>query len=112
MLWQKPFLNPNILPIEFQPGRQAKKINIETRRTSIQTLKSGCDVLSIRFQGSNSDLFQRASRLAVTLRLGLYMHEIRRRLNILTDLTLHPLLVISVFLIFQNQKRRCSSEIR
>ena len=41
VLRQEPSLNPNILPIEFQPGRQATKQNVETRRQSIQTLKSG-----------------------------------------------------------------------
>ena len=94
VLRQEPSLNPNILPIEFQPGRQATKLNIETRRQSIQTLQyggvvapfpasgvswsqkrgapveddpwkplvgrlvkaSGCDLLPIRFDGSNSTL--------------------------------------------------------
>ena len=130
VLRQEPSLNPNILPIEFQPGRQAKKINVKTRRTSIQTLKSGgvvalfpagsvswskrsdepveddpwkplvsrliknsgCDVLPIYFKGSNSDLFQRASRLGITLRLGLYMHEIRRQLNIPIEFNVLPVI--------------------
>ena len=119
VLRQEPSLNPNILPIEFQPGRQATKLNVETRRQSIETLKnggvvalfpaggvswsqkpgapveddpwkplvgrlikaSGCDVLPIRFEGANSNLFQKASRTALTLRLGLYMHEVKRRLD-------------------------------
>jgi putative hemolysin len=119
VLRQEPSLNPNILPVEFQPGRHATKINVETRRQAIQILKSGgvvalfpagavswsqqrgapveddtwkplvgrlvkasgCDVLPIRFYGSNSKLFQHASRTALTLRLGLYMHEIKRRLD-------------------------------
>ena len=119
VLRQEPSLNPNILPIEFQPSRQATKQNVETRRQSIQTLKSGgvvalfpagavswsqqpgapveddawkplvsrlikasnCDVLPIRFEGANSRLFQKASRTSLSLRLGLYMHEIKRRLD-------------------------------
>jgi putative hemolysin len=119
VLRQEPTLNPNILPIEFQPGRQATKLNVDTRRQSIQTLKNGgvvalfpaggvswsqkrgapveddpwkplvgrlvkaseCDVLPVRFDGSNSKLFQQASRTALTLRLGLYMHEIKKRLD-------------------------------
>ena len=115
VLRQEPSLNPNILPVEFQPSRQATKINVETRRQAVQMLKSGgvvagavswsqqrgapveddawkplvgrlvkaseCDVLPIRFDGSNSKLFQQASRTALTLRLGLYMHEIKRRLD-------------------------------
>ncbi|MAW57154.1 MAG: hypothetical protein CBB93_004830 [Oceanospirillales bacterium TMED33] len=119
VLRQEPSLNPNILPIEFQPGRQATKLNVKTRQQSIQTLKSDgvvalfpaggvswskkrgapveddawkplvgrlvkasrCDVLPIRFEGSNSKLFQQASRTALTLRLGLYMYEIKRRLD-------------------------------
>ena len=116
---QAPSLNPNILPVQFQPGRNAIKINVETRWQAIQMLKSkglfalfspgavswshqrgatvqddnwkplvgrlvkatGCDVLPIRFNGSNSTLFQHASRTALTLRLGLYMQEIKRRLD-------------------------------
>ena len=119
VLRQEPSLNPNILPIEFQPGRQSTKLNVETRRQSIQTLQnggivalfpaggvswsqkrgapveddtwkplvgrivkaSGCDVLPIRFDGSNSKLFQQALRTALTLRLGLYIHEIKKRLD-------------------------------
>lgn len=42
---------------------------------------SGCDILSIRFDGSKSKLFQHTSRTALPLRLGLYMHEIKRRLD-------------------------------
>ena len=53
---------------------------------------SGCDVLPICFQESNSDLFQRASKLSVTLRLGLYMHEIRRRLNIPIEFNILPII--------------------
>ena len=119
VLQQEPSLNPNILPIEFQPGRQATKLNVETRRQSIQTLQyggvvapfpasgvswsqkrgapveddpwkplvgrlvkaSGCDSLPIRFDGSNSKLCQQASRTTLTLRLGLYIHEIKKRLD-------------------------------
>ena len=39
------------------------------------------DFNSIRFEGANSRLFQKASRTALSLRLGLYMHEIKRRLD-------------------------------
>ena len=119
VLRQEPSLNPKFLPVEFEPGRHATKINVETRRRAIQMLKSGgvvtlfpagavswsqqggapveddtwkplvgrlsiasgCDVLPIRFDGSNSTLFQHASRMALTLRLGLYMPEIKRLLD-------------------------------
>lgn len=119
VLCQEPALNHNILPIEFQPSRAATKLNVETRRQAIQTLKSGGvvalfpagavswspekgqpvrddiwkplvgrlirsaqpDVLPICFQGANSALFQRASRTALTFRLGLYLYEIRKRLD-------------------------------
>mgnify|MGYP002152232245 FL=1 len=130
VLRQEPALNPNILPIEFQPGRAATRINVETRKKSIETLKnggvvalfpaggvswspkrgvpvrddvwkplvgrliraSGTDVLPIRFLGTNSALFQHASRTALTLRLGLYMHEVRRRLDQPIEFQLEPVI--------------------
>jgi len=119
VLCQEPALNANILPVEFQPSRNATKRNVETRRQAIATLRSGGvvalfpagavswspakgvpvqedtwkplvgrlikaarpDVLPIRFSGSNSALFQHASRTAMTFRLGLYLYEIRKRLD-------------------------------
>lgn len=130
VLRQEPSLNPNILPIEFQPGRSATRINVDTRKQSIDTLKqggvvalfpaggvswspkrgqpvrddywkplvgrliraSGTDVLPIRFLGTNSALFQHASRTALTLRLGLYMHEVRRRLDRPIEFQLQPVI--------------------
>ncbi len=35
VLRKGPSLNPNILPVEFQPNRQATKINVETRLQAV-----------------------------------------------------------------------------
>ena len=128
VLRQEPSLNPNILPIEFRPGREATKLNVDTRRKAIEILRSGgvlalfpagavswspeagvaarddiwkplvgrlikassTDVLPIRFNGANSKLFQQASRISLTLRLGLYMHEVFRRIDNPIDFILAP----------------------
>lgn len=50
------------------------------------------NILAIRFQGSNSNLFQRASRLAIILSLGLYMHEIHRRLDMPIEFDCLPII--------------------
>lgn len=41
VLCAEPRLNPNILPISFDSGREADRINIKTRRQAINHLKSG-----------------------------------------------------------------------
>lgn len=41
VLRKGPSLNLNILSVEFQPSRQATKINVETRRQAVQMMKSG-----------------------------------------------------------------------
>jgi hypothetical protein len=58
--------NPQLLVIKPLAGRLAKA--------------SGCDALPINLTGQTK-LFQQASRTAFTLRLGLYMHEIKKRLE-------------------------------
>lgn len=119
VLRQEPALNGNILPIAFEPTREAMRHNVTTRRAAIRCLQAGgvvalfpagsvswapkrgqpvrddlwkplagtliregrADVLPIVFSGHNSPWFQAASRTALTLRLGLYLHEIRRGLD-------------------------------
>jgi putative hemolysin len=130
VLCREPALNGNILPIEFQPSRAASKLNVETRRQAIATLKAGGvvalfpagsvswspgkglpvrddlwkplvgrlvrsaapDVLPIHFSGSNSPLFQHASRTAMTFRLGLYLYEIRKRLDCPIDFNVNDVI--------------------
>ncbi len=60
-------------------------VEADARKPLVERLvkASGCDILLIRFGGSNSNskLFQQASKTALTLRLGSYLHEIKYRLD-------------------------------
>lgn len=49
--------------------------------TAKMILKSGAQVLPIRFQGQNSRLYLMANKLSATLRQGLLLHEIAHALN-------------------------------
>ena len=53
---------------------------------------SKCDVLPVKFSGANSQLFQLASRTALSLRLGLYLRESRRCLDNPIEFKICPLL--------------------
>ena len=58
-------------------------VEADARKPLVERLvkASGCDILFIRFGGSNSKLFQQASKTALNLRLGSYLHEIKYRLD-------------------------------
>ena len=66
VLKQEPSLNPNILPVEFQPSRQATKINVETRRQAVQMLESG-SVVALFPAGAVSWSHQRRHQFKMTL---------------------------------------------
>lgn len=112
-------LNRIILPISFDETREARKINIETRRVALDYLsqggaigvfpggtvstaarpfsrpmdpswrsftartiaKSGATVLPIYFDGHTSRLFQIASHMHSTLRMGLLIKEFCNRVD-------------------------------
>lgn len=109
-------LEETILPISFVDTREARRVNIETRRaahrhlagggavgvfpggtvstarrpfgppmdpawrgfTARLAVKSGAAVVPVHFHGANSRLFQLASHLHLTLRLGLLIGEFGR----------------------------------
>ena len=119
VLLQEPTLMNNLLPIDFNGGRESNRINVNTRRRAISQLKDGgvigifpaggvswsqrprapvrdddwkpmtgkliqashCDVLPVRFYGRNSLPFQIASRHSQILRLGLFLNEVRNKLD-------------------------------
>lgn len=112
-------LKRTILPISFDETKEALRLNLETRKTSLSYLaqggaigvfpggtvstaagrkrppmdpkwrsftakmiaKSDATVVPIYFGGQNSRLFQYASRLHYTLRMGLLIKEFKRRLD-------------------------------
>lgn len=112
-------LNRIILPISFDETKEAVKLNIETRKTSLNYLadggaigifpggtvstaakpfskpmdpgwrgftarmvaKSNATVLPVYFDGHTSRLFQIASHMHYTLRMGLLIREFRERVD-------------------------------
>lgn len=112
-------VNRVVLPISFDETKEARALNIETRKKSFQYLaeggaigifpggtvstaarpfsrpmdpgwrsftarlisKSGAQVLPIYFHGHTSRLFQIASHMHSTLRMGLLIKEFRRRVD-------------------------------
>lgn len=108
-----------VLPISFDETKEAMRLNVETRKTSLKylsdggaigifpggtvatskrpfsrpmdpawrtftakmVLKSNAKVVPIYFQGYNSRIFQLASRMNFTLRMGLLINEFRRRVD-------------------------------
>jgi putative hemolysin len=112
-------LNRVILPISFDETKEARALNIETRKTALAYLadggamgifpggtvstaarpfsrpmdpgwrsftarmivKSGATVLPIYFDGHTSRLFQIASHMHVTLRMGLLIKEFGKRVD-------------------------------
>lgn len=112
-------LNRIILPISFDDSKEAVKLNLETRRTSLDYLanggaigvfpggtvstaskpfsqpldpgwrsftarmvaKSGAQVVPVFFCGHTSRLFQLASHLHSTLRMGLLIKEFKKRVD-------------------------------
>ncbi|GGE44999.1 lysophospholipid acyltransferase family protein [Actibacterium pelagium] len=112
-------LNRIVLPISFDETREAQRVNIETRRYSLNYLsqggaigvfpggtvstsrkpfsramdprwrsftarmiaKSDATVIPIFFEGTNSRIFQLASRVSPTLRLSLLIREFGRRVD-------------------------------
>ncbi len=112
-------LDEVILPISFDGDREARKLNLDTRRRAVAHLeqggavgifpggavstsrepfgrpmdpawrtftarmisRSGATVVPLCFDGANSRLFQLASHLHATLRLGLLINEFRRRVG-------------------------------
>ncbi len=112
-------LKRTILPISFDETKEALRLNLETRKTSLSYLadggaigvfpggtvstaagrkkppmdpkwrsftakmvaKSQATVVPIYFDGENSKLFQYASRLHYTLRMGLLIKEFKRRVD-------------------------------
>lgn len=116
---RSPEVTRAVLPISFDGGRDARALNVATRRAALDHLaaggvvgifpggtvstalrpfsrpmdpawkvftariavKSGAPVVPIYFDGANSRRFQLASHLHYTLRLGLLIHEFRRRMG-------------------------------
>lgn len=112
-------LNRIVLPISFDPTKEAMKLNVQTRKTALNYLadggaigifpggtvstaakpmgqpldprwrgftakmvaKSQATVLPIYFEGSTSRLFQIASHLHATLRMGLLIKEFKARVD-------------------------------
>jgi putative hemolysin len=119
-------LNRIILPISFDETREARALNIETRRQSLQYLgeggaigifpggtvstgakpfshpmdpgwrgftarmiaKSDATVVPVFFDGHTSRLFQIASHLHSTLRMGLLIKEFRTRVDTPVDVVI------------------------
>lgn len=116
---RSPDLERVILPVSFDEGKEAARLNLETRATALRYLadggaigvfpggtvstaarpfsrpldpqwrnftakmiqKSDAQVVPVFFEGANSRLFQIASHLHVTLRMGMLIREFRARLN-------------------------------
>lgn len=112
-------LKRTILPISFEETKDAMRLNLNTRKTSLDYLdkggaigvfpggtvstaagrkkppmdpkwrgftgkmiaKSNATVVPIYFDGTNSRLFQYASRFHYTLRMGLLIKEFKRRID-------------------------------
>lgn len=112
-------LNKIILPVSFDETKEAVKLNLETRKTSLNYLgqggcigifpggtvataerpfgqpmdpgwrtftarmiaKSNATVVPIYFEGHTSRLFQLASHLHTTLRMGLLIKEFKKRVD-------------------------------
>ncbi len=112
-------LNRIILPVSFDEGKEAVKLNLHTRKTAVEYLgqggaigifpggtvstaqtpfglpldpgwrgftarmvaKSKATVVPVFFDGTTSRLFQLASHLHVTLRMGFLIREFRKRVD-------------------------------